>query len=78
MIFNQSLDGVKLYLIDNIDGSYYKPNKLGIGYQIQDNIAYLEFDISWIHVQFRFSNNGYAFSWRVKHGNNNWNDWSTM
>lgn len=75
---NQSLDGVKIYAIDNIDEFYYNPNKLGIGYLIQDNNAYLEFDISWIHLQFRIFNNGYGFTWRAKHGNNDWNDWSTM
>lgn len=76
--YNQSLGGVKIYWINNIDEFYYNPNKLGIGYRIQDNSAYLEFDISWIHLQLRISNNGYGFDWRAKHGNNNWNDWSTM
>ena len=75
---NYNLDGVKIYSIEDIDGFYYNPNKLGIGYLIQDNNAYLEFDISWIHLQLRIINNGFGFEWRAKHGDIAWHDWSTM
>lgn len=77
-LINQSLDGVKIYAIDNIDGFYFNPFKLGIGYLVQDNTAYLQFDISWIHLQLRISDNSYRLDWRAKHGNNDWNDWSSM
>lgn len=75
---NQSLNGVTIYSIEDIDGFYFNPYKLCIGYLIQDDNAYLEFDISWIHLQLRIINNGFGFEWRVKFGDSAWYDWSTM
>ena len=75
---NQSLAGVKIYSIEDIDGFYYNPTKLGIGYLAQDYNGYLEFDISWIHLQFGIFNRGHEFYWRVKYGDSSWANWSTL
>ena len=77
-ICNQSLDDVKIYSIEDIDGFYFNPYKLAIGQLVQDTTAYLQFDISWIHVQLRISNNSSRLDWRAKHGDSDWHDWSTM
>ena len=83
-IFNNiynDLGNITIYEIEDINGFKYTTT-LAIGYLVrpigENYEAYLQFDIIWIHLQLRIFNNGFGFKWRVKHGNNDWTDWSNI
>ena len=78
---NNDLGNITIYEIEDINGFKYTTT-LAIGYLVrpigENYEAYLQFDIIWIHLQLRIFNNGFGFKWRVKHGNNDWTDWSNI
>ena len=72
---SQSLDGVIIYKKNSSESIPVQNDKLQIGYMFKqqtngDNIAYIQFDIEYIHIQFAAGNN-HLYKY-IKYGNNPW------
>ena len=65
-----------VFAITNIDSTFYSESGFHIGRAIINGIAYLNFEVGWIILQFEIRNNSIRI--REKYGDSNWCSWKVL